>query len=146
MEPLADVIFMTVFLCCIFTVAVVGNLLIIIAVSTNRRLQTVSNFLFLNLAVSDFFQGSVSIPLRLAEQLNGSLVKPLVPCNVVIPLAVFFYGASNLNLTLISIDRFVALYRPMKYKNMVTPFKATFCVVLCWLVAFVLSVLPALGW
>jgi hypothetical protein len=146
MSDLAELVITTIAMLSIALMATAGNLLIIVAVLWNKRIRSVANFLFLNLAVADFFQGFVSIPLRLAEQLNHSDTKPLIPCLVVIPLTILFYGASNINLTIISLDRFVALYRPMHYKNIVTPCKVVIVITISWGVALLLALLPVMGW
>ncbi|XP_031558887.1 probable G-protein coupled receptor No18 [Actinia tenebrosa] len=146
MENMAELVVMTIIMISIALAAIGGNLLVIVAVLWNKRIRTVPNFLFINLAVADFFQGLVSIPLRLTEQLNHSDIKPLVPCLVVIPLTILFYSASNINLTVISLDRFVALYKPMHYKNIVTPCKVITTVLISWIIALVLALLPIMGW
>lgn len=146
MANLAELVVTTIIMIVIALFAVFGNLLIIIAILWNKRIRTVPNLLFLNLAVADFFQGFVSIPLRLTEQLNHSDIKPLIPCLVVIPLTILFYSASNINLTVISLDRFVALYKPMHYKNIVTPCKVTTTVLISWIISLFLALLPVMGW
>lgn len=146
MSNVVELVVTTIIMILIALVAVLGNLLIIIAIIWNKRIRTVPNLLFLNLAVADFFQGLISVPLRLTEQLNQSDIRPLIPCLVVIPLTIVFYSASNLNLTVISLDRFVALYKPMHYKNIVTPCKVTTTVLISWIISFFLALLPVMGW
>ena len=127
-------------------VAVFGNLLVIVAILWNRRLRTVCNFLFLNLAVADMLQGAIAMPLRLADQLNQTNKKPLIPCLVVIPLTVFFFGASNFNLTLISLDRYFALKKPFLYPLLAVPWRLALIVAASWLVIFIIAFLPIMGW
>lgn len=127
-------------------VAVIGNSLVILAILWNKRLRTICNFLFLNLAVADMLQGAIAMPLRLADQLNQTEKRPLVPCLVVIPLTVFLFGASNFNLTLISLDRYLALKKPFLYTNFADPRKATIIVALSWLLIFIIAFLPIFGW
>ena len=127
-------------------VAVFGNLLVIVAILWNRRLRTVCNFLFLNLAVADMLQGAIAMPLRLADQLNQTNKKPLIPCLVVIPLTVFFFGASNFNLTLISLDRYFALKKPFLYPLLAVPWRLALIVAVSWLVIFIIAFLPIMGW
>ena len=127
-------------------VAVIGNSLVILAILWNKRLRTICNFLFLNLAVADMLQGAIAMPLRLADQLNQTEKRPLIPCLVVIPLTVFLFGASNFNLTLISLDRYLALKKPFLYTNFADPCKATIIVALSWLLIFIIAFLPIFGW
>ena len=127
-------------------VAVFGNLLVIVAILWNRRLRTVCNFLFLNLAVADMLQGAIAMPLRLADQLNQTGKKPLIPCLVVIPLTVFFFGASNFNLTLISLDRYFALKKPFLYPLLAVHWRLALIVAVSWVIIFIIAFLPIMGW
>ena len=127
-------------------VAVIGNFLVILAILWNKRLRTVCNFLFLNLAVADMLQGAIAMPLRLADQLNQTDNSPLIPCLVVIPLTVFLFGASNFNLALISLDRYLALRRPFIYPTLAEPRRAAFIVAIFWVLIFIIAFLPIMGW
>ena len=86
------------------------------------------------------------MPLRLADQLNQTDNRPLVPCLVVIPLTVFLFGASNFNLTLISLDRYIALRRPFIYPILAEPRRATFIVAMSWVLMSIIALLPLMGW
>lgn len=127
-------------------VAVLGNFLVILAILWNRKLRTVCNFLFLNLAVADMLQGAIAMPLRLSDQLNQTDNSPLIPCLVVIPLTVFLFGASNFNLTLISLDRYFALRWPFIYPILAEPRRAAFIVTMSWVLISFIAFLPLMGW
>lgn len=139
--------FTSIFMITVSVLAVVGNFLVILAILWNRRLRTVCNFLFLNLAVADLLQGAIAMPLRLADQLNQTDSNgPLIPCLVVIPLTVFLFGASNFNLTLISLDRYLALSRPFLYPTLVVPWRVALTIAASWLLIFIIAFLPIMGW
>ncbi|KAJ7385660.1 hypothetical protein OS493_013686 [Desmophyllum pertusum] len=141
-----EIILTSIFMITVSVVAVIGNFLVILAILWNRKLRTVCNFLFLNLAVADMLQGAISMPLRLADQLNQTDSSPLIPCLVVIPLTVFLFGASNFNLTLISLDRYMALRRPFIYPSLAEPCRATSIVLASWVLIFIIAFLPIMGW
>ena len=141
-----EIIFTSIFMITVSVVAVIGNFLVIVAILWNRRLRTVYNFLFLNLAVADMLQGAIAMPLRLADQLNQTDNSPLIPCLVVIPLTVFLFGASNFNLTLISLDRYLALTRPFLYPTFAEPRKVAFTIAISWVLIFIIAFLPIMGW
>ena len=140
-----ETIITVVFMISVSTIATIGNALIIAAVIWNHRLRTATNLLFLNLAVADFFQGSVAMPLRLAEVLNNTDKQPLVPCLVVIPLTVFFFGSSNFNVTLISLDRFVALHWSFIYPVLATPGNLFLIIFTVWAFMLILALFPVFG-
>ncbi|XP_078373925.1 adenosine receptor A2a-like [Oculina patagonica] len=141
-----ETIFTSIFMITVSVVAVIGNFLVIIAILWNKRLRTVCNFLFLNLAVADMLQGAIAMPLRLADQLNQTDNSPLIPCLVVIPLTVFLFGASNFNLTLISLDRYIALRWPFIYPTLAEPRRAGLIVAIFWVLMFIIAFLPIMGW
>ena len=141
-----ETILTSIFMITVSVVAVLGNFLVILAILWNRKLRTVCNFLFLNLAVADMLQGAIAMPLRLADQLNQTDNSPLVPCLVVIPLTVFLFGASNFNLTLISLDRYIALRRPFIYPILAEPRRAAFIITMSWVLISIIAFLPLMGW
>ena len=141
-----ETILTSMFMIAVSLVAVLGNFLVILAILWNRKLRTVCNFLFLNLAVADMLQGAIAMPLRLADQLNQTDNSPLVPCLVVIPLTVFLFGASNFNLTLISLDRYIALRRPFIYPILAEPRRAAFIIAMSWVLISIIAFLPLMGW
>jgi hypothetical protein len=52
-------------------VVVVGNMLVIIAIATEKSLKNLQNWFIASLAVSDFFLGLVIMPFSLANELMG---------------------------------------------------------------------------
>lgn len=139
-----DILFVAVLLL-IAVVTVIGNVLVILAVLSNRRLQNPANYLIVNLAISDFFQGALSLPIRTAGSLNTSN-ESLVPCDVVISLIILFHSAANFNLALIALDRFIAVSRPFSYANGVKTFGYKIVIGLTWLFCLILSGCIIVGW
>lgn len=139
-----DAVFVVAFLT-ISVITIIGNILVILAVLSNRRLQNPANYLMMNLAVSDFFQGAISFPLRSAEVLNTSEEK-LIRCDVVIAVTILFHSASNFNLALIALDRFIAVWRPFAYANVVKTSRYKIVIGLSWLCCLLLSGSIVVGW
>lgn len=132
----------------ISSIAVFGNLLVITAVCWDHTLRSyTSNYFLANLAVADFFQGAVAIPLRILEAM-GLDYNPNVFCRVSIPTAILFGSSSNLAILVISIDRFLAVYYPyvyVRHANLKFIFGAIAC---SWSIAALLSITAAtrLAW
>lgn len=125
--------------------SVLGNILVILAVYSNRRLQTTSNVLLVALAVPDFFQGAVSIPLRLVEVLNTNCDHKTL-CRVAIPVSILFGGTSNLHILLIAIERFTAIFWPYFYQSWITTKSVLMGVGAAWISMIAFSLLPEIGW
>ena len=128
--------------------SMIGNTLVLMAVCTNRRLWITSNYLLAALAVPDFFQGAISIPLRLVEILVTDHDHDLRKfCQVAIPLSAVFGGTSNLHILLITIERFVAIRWPFFYFGWIARTKfALGGAGIAWLMLSVYSLLPVIGW
>ena len=59
------------FITCIMILIVIGNLLVCIAIGTERSLKTVQNWFIASLAISDLGLGLVIMPFSLAYELMG---------------------------------------------------------------------------
>ena len=136
-----------IFLACLYSIisfiAVFGNLLVITAIFCDRTLRSyTSNYFLANLAVADFFQGAVAIPLRVLEVL-GAEYNPNVFCRVAIPTSILFGASSNLAILVISIDRFLAVKYPYIYIRYETKNFIIAVIVFSWSVAAVLGLIAA---
>ena len=126
-------------------ISVFGNILVILAVYTNGRLQTTSNYLLVALAVPDFFQGAVSLPLRLVEVLKAERDHQSF-CRASIHVSTLFGGVSNIHILLIAIERFISICWPYFYCSWITTKCALLGVGVTWLTMFIFSLLPVVGW
>ena len=94
--------------------AVLGNVLVIAVVATNRSMQTVTNFFIANLSGADVVVGVFSIPFQFQAALlqRWDLPEPLCP------IAPFVRDVSvNVSigaLVVIAIDRYCAVMRPLQ--------------------------------
>ena len=91
-------------------VTVVGNGLVVYLTITRKRLHNATNWIVLSLAIADFTVGAGFLPA-------GTLLKadhPLVQYNVMSFLA----AASALNLSLLTVDRYVFITRPLRYSTL----------------------------
>ncbi|EDO42009.1 predicted protein, partial [Nematostella vectensis] len=131
------------FLICVF--ATFGNLLVLAAIARNRCLQTPSNYLLANLAITDSLQGMISIPLRIAELLLATSNITLL-CQISIPISTIFGSTSNITILFISIERFVAILFPYFYYSAVTPNTIFVTIAGGWTCTVILGLLPSLGW
>jgi len=116
-----------------------------LAVYTNRRLRTTSNYLLVALAVPDFFQGAVSLPLRLVEVLKAEFDHKSF-CRASIHVSTLFGGVSNLHILLIALERFISICWPYFYCSWITTKRALLGVGGIWLSMVIFSLLPAMGW
>ena len=102
----------------VFIVALVGNSLIIFVVHRHPKLKTNFNMLIVNMAVSDILDVITAIPLSLAYLYKSVKWFPggfgVFMCKF-LPFLVFLsIGTSVLTLTVMTIDRYLAIVRTMR--------------------------------
>ena len=93
----------------LITVAILGNLLVCIAVLTDSSLRKLSNLFFVSLAVSDLLVATMVMPFAMVNDLTVSFGDWFGKefCKIWIASDVMSCTASIINLLLISFDRYV---------------------------------------
>ncbi|XP_061688472.1 adenosine receptor A1 [Syngnathoides biaculeatus] len=121
-----------------------GNALVIVAVWTTKRVGQPTFCLIVSLAVADCAVGLVAIPL--AVLVDGRARTSFRGCLFISCVVILLTLVSILSLMAISLDRFLRVYIPLRYKRTVTHRHSWCAVAACWLVALPLSFAPMLGW
>ena len=128
-----------------FPVTIVMNVLVIMAVKTRPRLQSKYSILLACLAGTDLLVGAASQPSYIVGQIY--VIKGLSLSeycryhkltNLLVLIPIF---ASVLHLTLISIERFVAMKYTFLYITIVTGLRFKIAVVSSWVFAFCPAIL-----
>ncbi|XP_012497221.1 PREDICTED: histamine H4 receptor isoform X1 [Propithecus coquereli] len=113
-----------------------GNAVVILAFVVDRNLRHRSNYFFLNLAISDFFVGMISIPLYIPHKLLkwefGSEI-----CTFWLITDYLLCTASVYNIVLISYDRYQSVSNAVSYRAQHTGIlKIVIQMVAVWVLAF----------
>ncbi|XP_026151832.1 trace amine-associated receptor 8a-like, partial [Mastacembelus armatus] len=133
LRPYALTIFAYVILSIITLLTVFLNLLVIVSISHFKQLHSLTNFLVLALAVSDFLVS----PLMLFQILliNGCWLLSDLMCSLYTVIDCIITTSSVGIMVLISIDRYVAICDPLHYSTKVTQKRVQVCVLLCWILS-----------
>ena len=67
-------------------------------------------------------------------------------CRIWLAVDVWLCTASIFNLCAISIDRYVAISRPVKYPTIMSPRRARLIIVSVWILSFIICFPPLIGW
>lgn len=126
--------------------AVLGNACVIAAIALERALQTVANYLIGSLAVTDLMVSVLVLPMAALYQVLGKWTLGQVTCDIFIALDVLCCTSSILHLCAIALDRYWAITDPIDYVNKRTPRRAAALISLTWLIGFLISIPPMLGW
>jgi leucokinin receptor len=112
--PVGLVVLLSVVYGSISIIAVIGNILVILVIATNRRMQTVTNFFIANLSIADVIIGCLGIPFQFQAALLQRWDLPDILCPVAPFVKELSVNVSVATLTVIAIDRFFAVVRPLK--------------------------------
>ncbi|KAG9509851.1 hypothetical protein GZH46_01622, partial [Fragariocoptes setiger] len=135
-------VLMVVTLALINVVVIVGNVLVILAVYASAKLRNVTNLFVVSLAVADLILGVAVLPYSLLFEIMNVWLFGELWCRAWLVVDVWISTASILNLCAISIDRYVAVTRPMRYKALMTNRRARLVIGLVWCVAFLVCLPP----
>uniref|UniRef100_A0A673B7U3 5-hydroxytryptamine receptor 6 n=1 Tax=Sphaeramia orbicularis TaxID=375764 RepID=A0A673B7U3_9TELE len=119
-----------------------GNMLLIALVFAHRSLRCTSNCFLVSLFLSDLMVALVVMPPAMLNVLCGAWVLWPGFCPVWLCFDVMCCSASILNLCVISLDRYLFIISPLRYKQRMTPPRALLLVAAAWGLAALASFLP----
>ncbi|XP_014669958.1 PREDICTED: alpha-2B adrenergic receptor-like [Priapulus caudatus] len=126
----------------IVTTTIVGNLLVIIAIRTDKHMQTTFNYYVLNLAVTDFLVGLTVMTFYSVDVVFGYWPFGEVMCGVWVFLDYGLTFVSVFTLVAISIDRLWSVSWPIYYQRMHNISKVAVAICIIWLVMIVIWLPP----
>ncbi|XP_006875211.1 PREDICTED: olfactory receptor 7E24-like [Chrysochloris asiatica] len=122
-----------------YMVTVLGNLLIILTISSDTQLHTPMYFFISILSMSDIGLTSDTIPKMLMNIRTHHRIISYADCLTQLYFLTFFGSMDNLLLTVMAYDRFVAICHPLHYPVIMNPYLCGLLV----LVSFFLSILES---
>ncbi|KAG3280445.1 hypothetical protein H1C71_007423 [Ictidomys tridecemlineatus] len=128
----------------VYLVTVLGNLLIILAVSCDPHLHTPMYFFLSNLSLTDLCFISTSVPKLLVNIQAQNKDISYTECLTQVYFLNTFAGMENFLLTAMAYDRFVAICHPLNYTVIMNPRLCVLLVLLSWLTMFWVSLIHVL--
>ncbi|XP_053752934.1 olfactory receptor-like protein OLF4 [Panthera pardus] len=136
LQPLIFGLFLSMYL-----IAVFGNLLIILAVSSDSRLHTPMYFFLANLSFVDICFTSTTVPKMLVNIQTQSNVITYEDCITQMNFFIIFSGLDIYLLAVMAYDRFVAICHPLHYKIIMNPWLCGLLVLVSWITSVLHSLL-----
>uniref|UniRef100_H3AAX6 Adenosine receptor B1a n=2 Tax=Latimeria chalumnae TaxID=7897 RepID=H3AAX6_LATCH len=129
----------------IAVLATVGNILVCVAIIKNKQLQTVTNYFLVSLAIADICVGSIAIPCAIMTSL-GIPQHNLYLCVLMLSVLIMFMQSSIFSLLAIAVERYIAVVLPFQYQNIMTHRNAIIIIIMTWIVACLIGLVPMMGW
>ncbi|KAL6077999.1 hypothetical protein STEG23_027978 [Scotinomys teguina] len=124
----------------VYSTTVVGNLLIIVTVTSDSRLHTPMYFLLRNLAVIDLCFSSVTCPKMLVDFFYEIKTISYQGCMAQIFFFHFLGGGTVFFLSVMAYDRYIAISRPLHYVSIMNTRLCVGLVAAAWVGGFVHSI------
>ena len=137
-QELSVVLFL--FLLFVYVTTLLGNLLIMVTVTWDSRLHTPMYFLLRNLSVADICFSSITTPKVLVDLL---VQRKAISFNGCFTQMFFFHligGVDVFSLSLMALDRYVAISKPLHYVTVMSRGRCTALIVASWAGGFVHSI------
>ncbi|XP_028372698.1 olfactory receptor 4D11-like [Phyllostomus discolor] len=128
------------FLLLVYVTTLLGNLLILVTVTCESRLHIPMYFLLRNLSMADICFSSITAPKVLADLLSQ---RKTVSFNGCFTQMFFFHlvgGVDVFSLSVMALDRYVAIYKPLHYVNIMSRGRCTALIAASWVGGFVHSI------
>ena len=122
--------------------AVIGNILVIVAVKKSSSLKSPSFLLLTNLALSDLGVGLLAQPMYITYKVSEMNSWRDIHCYVAAAyfyIAILFVFVSFGTICYISIDRFLAVHLGIRYRSIVKLNRVTVAIIALWFVSIVLG-------
>lgn len=122
-----------------------GSGMVIVAVYTHKRLQTITNAFVVSLAFADLMVAILVMPFGIYQQYNNktwNLGRQW--CLVTTSFDVMFTTTSIFNLSCLAVDRYLAICRPFVHETL-TRRKVAFMIFVCWFVPVFISFVPIMN-
>ncbi|XP_040279791.1 adenosine receptor A1-like [Bufo bufo] len=125
-------------------ISVLGNILVIWAVIVNQALRDTTFFFIVSLAVADIAVGALVIPLAIIISIG--LETEFYSCLMVACIMLILTQSSILALLAIAVDRYLRVKIPTSYRSVVTARRAVIAITGCWVLSFIVGLVPMFGW
>uniref|UniRef100_A0A0K8SVR5 Octopamine receptor beta-2R n=4 Tax=Lygus hesperus TaxID=30085 RepID=A0A0K8SVR5_LYGHE len=127
--------------------AILGNLLVIVSVMRHRKLRIITNYFVVSLAFADMLVAVAVMTFNASVQLTGRWNFGYFMCDAWNSLDVYFSSASILHLCCISVDRYYAIVKPLKYPINMTKRVVAMMLLATWVSPALISFVPIFfGW
>ncbi|XP_065547841.1 melanopsin-like isoform X1 [Lathamus discolor] len=128
------------------SIGIIGNLLVLYAFYSNKKLRTPQNYFIMNLAVSDFLMSASQAPMCFVNSLHREWILGDIGCDLYAFCGALFGITSMMTLLAISVDRYLVITKPLQSIQWSSKKRTMQIIAVVWLYSLAWSVAPLLGW
>ncbi|XP_004633083.1 olfactory receptor 7D4-like [Octodon degus] len=139
LQPLLFALFLSMYL-----LTVLGNLLIILAVSSDSHLHTPMYFFLSNLSFVDICFTSTTVPKMSVNIKAHNHDISYMECLTQVYFSMLFAGMDDFLLTVMAYDRFIAICHPLNYTIIMSHQHCSLLVLMSWLIIAWISLIQIL--
>ncbi|XP_049989764.1 olfactory receptor 7G2-like, partial [Alexandromys fortis] len=139
LQPLIFNVFLLMYL-----ITIMGNLLIILAVSIDSHLHTPMYFFLCNLSFTDICASTTTVPKLLLNIQAHDQSITYIGCLSQVCFILIFCVLESCLLTVMAYDRYVAICQPLRYTIIMNPFLCILLVLLSLLISTINALLHTL--
>ncbi|CAK5076452.1 unnamed protein product [Meloidogyne enterolobii] len=153
--PLIKALFL-IFYIIVFVLCVFGNSLVLLCIIGNRSMRTVTNFFLANLAIADLLGNNFEFKFKLKIKVgifcvcqnavhfalfaHGTWPFGKLLCHLYIYILHLIPNSSAGILILLSVERFIAVLRPMLVQHLMTKSVLILCTLLVWTLSILMNI------
>ncbi|XP_051254097.1 olfactory receptor 52E8-like [Dicentrarchus labrax] len=120
----------------IYLLILVGNIFILVFVGVERRLYKPTYLIFCHLAINDMLFGTVTLPKMIARYWQDDKIISFGSCFTQMYFVHSLGAIHSLLLLIMALDRFVAVFLPLKYPVLITNNNISIACGLSWIGTF----------
>ncbi|CAF3723185.1 unnamed protein product [Rotaria sp. Silwood1] len=124
----------------IFLIGLIANIFVIVMIIKRRRMRTLTNRFLLNLAISDLIATLVCLPPTAYHYYDKRWIFGEFLCRFVPFMQGTSVAVSIFTLMAVSIDRFIAIHKPIHSKLLCTPTRVIITIGMTWIASFLLMI------
>lgn len=127
------------FLVALEFLTIFGNVLVLLAITLDFRLRSPSHFLMGSLAIADLLLSILVLPFHSLELYYNKWFFGEIFCEIFITCDVLCCTASIYLVTVISIDRYISITRPLRYESIMTQTRVYLLISFAWFLSIIVS-------
>lgn len=124
---------------------VVFNVILVVIIKSSKILHTCTNAFVISIAMSEIFHGIFKMVTVASLRLSDSWIPEITCCHLLGFFLITGKTSAIWSLMMLAIDRCIAIYKPVQYSSMITPFSTGTAIIFVWLSSGLIGSIPFWG-